>query len=388
MGLHPTQLDEDEQRAGLLPPGASAPDYVRCRNAVLSAWRADVSRRLPEAEAVAAAAPRDRPYALAAWRFLSASGYINFGVSPAQQAHVERAPDGAGSVVVVGAGVAGLAAAGQLRAAGYRVAVVEARERPGGRVWSERLEVGRGRWGGWGALHVVGQHCTERRRHGVVSEGSRLTCQPRTKPQLARLPACLQAQGACAVADIGGSVITGIDGNPVAVLAKQMRLHLANIRGGLRGCRLQRCAMSAVLRCAALGAGEQRRRPACVRASLSARLPLHAPPCAPSACRAEDTPLYFPDGSEAAKRLDQGVEQLFNGGWARAHLGGAARLAGGALRGGRRGPLPCARCRAVVRAHPHTQQHIPCAFVSAWQSCWRRRLSCGRCMSGPAGMPA
>ena len=142
VGLNPADLDEDERRAGLLPPGASAAAYVRCRNAVLCAWRADVSRRLSEAEAVAAAAPRDQPYALAAWRFLNAAGYINFGVSPALQAHVAAAPEGAGSVVVVGAGVAGLAAARQLRAAGYRVAVVEARDRPGGRVWTERLEVG------------------------------------------------------------------------------------------------------------------------------------------------------------------------------------------------------------------------------------------------------
>jgi monoamine oxidase len=42
-----------------------------------------------------------------------------------------------GSVVVVGAGVAGLAAARALADAGVRVAVVEGRERVGGRVWTE-----------------------------------------------------------------------------------------------------------------------------------------------------------------------------------------------------------------------------------------------------------
>lgn len=107
-------------------------------------WRRDVSRRLPEDEAVAevaATSPHDAPYALAAHRFLSALGFINFGVSPAEQRHLATAAEDAGSVLVVGAGCAGLAAARQLRAAGYRVAVVEARERPGGRVWSERLEV-------------------------------------------------------------------------------------------------------------------------------------------------------------------------------------------------------------------------------------------------------
>ena len=42
------------------------------------------------------------------------------------------------SVVVLGAGIAGLVAAYELRRAGYRVTVLEARERVGGRVWTVR----------------------------------------------------------------------------------------------------------------------------------------------------------------------------------------------------------------------------------------------------------
>lgn len=45
-------------------------------------------------------------------------------------------------VVVVGAGLAGLTAAGRLRAAGRRVVVLEARERIGGRVLDHRLPDG------------------------------------------------------------------------------------------------------------------------------------------------------------------------------------------------------------------------------------------------------
>lgn len=41
-------------------------------------------------------------------------------------------------VLVIGAGFAGLACADELAAAGYRVTVLEARERSGGRVWSLR----------------------------------------------------------------------------------------------------------------------------------------------------------------------------------------------------------------------------------------------------------
>ena len=50
---------------------------LKVRNRVLCLWRADVSRRLEEKEAVAAAAnPADASYALAAHRFLSALGCV------------------------------------------------------------------------------------------------------------------------------------------------------------------------------------------------------------------------------------------------------------------------------------------------------------------------
>lgn len=41
-------------------------------------------------------------------------------------------------VIVVGAGISGLAAARRLCAAGLRVLVVEGQERVGGRIWTER----------------------------------------------------------------------------------------------------------------------------------------------------------------------------------------------------------------------------------------------------------
>lgn len=48
------------------------------------------------------------------------------------------AVDGAHSIVILGGGPAGLCAAYEMRKAGYRVTVLEARQRPGGRVWSIR----------------------------------------------------------------------------------------------------------------------------------------------------------------------------------------------------------------------------------------------------------
>jgi monoamine oxidase len=66
--------------------------------------------------------------------------------TPASAAHFALAPQsGTGkSVVVLGAGIAGLVAAYELRKAGYDVTLLEARDRVGGRVWTirggERIE--------------------------------------------------------------------------------------------------------------------------------------------------------------------------------------------------------------------------------------------------------
>ncbi|MGB3625363.1 MAG: FAD-dependent oxidoreductase, partial [Henriciella sp.] len=54
-----------------------------------------------------------------------------------------QAPASLGSgrrVVILGAGIAGLVAAWELKKAGYAVTILEARSRPGGRVWSIRRD--------------------------------------------------------------------------------------------------------------------------------------------------------------------------------------------------------------------------------------------------------
>ena len=68
---------------------------------------------------------------------------------------------------------------------GHKVAVVEARERPGGRVHTLRLEPD----------------------------------DPSSAPA-----------GCCGMGELGGSVITGCDGNPLAVVARQLGAQLHNIR--------------------------------------------------------------------------------------------------------------------------------------------------------------
>ena len=121
---------------------------VQARNLVLYIWRTDVTQHLSllAAQQHALVPPRLRPYAELAWRFLDTRGYINFGVAPAILAHAqqklgEAAEAQRGTVAVIGAGLAGLGAAQQLRKLGHKVVVLEAQGRPGGRVHTVRLEV-------------------------------------------------------------------------------------------------------------------------------------------------------------------------------------------------------------------------------------------------------
>ena len=72
--------------------------------------------------------------------FLTMQG-LGLLAAPRAYAGPPRLPGGSGKgvrVAVLGAGIAGLVTAYELRKAGYDVSVLEARERPGGRVWSVR----------------------------------------------------------------------------------------------------------------------------------------------------------------------------------------------------------------------------------------------------------
>jgi len=62
------------------------------------------------------------------------------------------------SVIVVGAGLAGLAAADVLTRAGHRVVVCEARQRPGGRIETLRTPFADGQYAEAGALFIPGDH--------------------------------------------------------------------------------------------------------------------------------------------------------------------------------------------------------------------------------------
>ncbi|KAK6156339.1 hypothetical protein DH2020_010587 [Rehmannia glutinosa] len=112
-----------------------------------------------------------------AYGYLVSHGYINFGVAPGIKERIlvePRQPN----VIVVGAGLAGLAAARQLMTFGFKVTILEGRRRAGGRVYTKNL-VGDNRM---------------------------------------------------AAVDLGGSVLTGTLGNPLGILARQLSFALHKVR--------------------------------------------------------------------------------------------------------------------------------------------------------------
>ncbi|KAK1309590.1 hypothetical protein QJS10_CPA09g01423 [Acorus calamus] len=154
-------------------------DYIVVRNHILSRWRHNVKTWLSK-EDLRETLSRDHDRLISsAYDFLSLNGHINFGISAAIKNRLPPDPN-EGSVIVVGSGLAGLAAARQLLAFGFKVAVLEGRGRPGGRVYSK----------------------------GMSSEDGRVV----------------------AAVDLGGSVITGIHANPLGVLARQLSIPLHKIR--------------------------------------------------------------------------------------------------------------------------------------------------------------
>ncbi|TQD76686.1 hypothetical protein C1H46_037768 [Malus baccata] len=179
LGFPIDELLEEEKQAGVVTElgGKQQNDYIVVRNHILVRWRSNVRVWLSKGQIKETVSVDYEHLISSAYDFLLYNGYINFGVAPAFMANMpEEVTEG--SVIIVGAGLAGLAAARQLMQLGFKVAVLEGRNRPGGRVYTQKM----GKDGKFSAV------------------------------------------------DLGGSVITGIHANPLGVLARQLSIPLHKVR--------------------------------------------------------------------------------------------------------------------------------------------------------------
>ncbi|KAE8679103.1 Lysine-specific histone demethylase 1-like protein 2 [Hibiscus syriacus] len=179
LGFPIDALIEDEIKAGVVRElgGKEQNDYIVVRNYILSRWRSNVRIWLTKGHIKETVSNEYIHLLSAAYDFLLYNGYINFGVSPSFFSYLpEEATKG--YVIIVGAGLAGLAAARQLLSFGFKVVVIEGRNRPGGRVYTQQMG--------------------KKDKRAAV--------------------------------DLGGSVITGIHANPLGVLARQLSIPLHKVR--------------------------------------------------------------------------------------------------------------------------------------------------------------
>ncbi|XP_074604589.1 lysine-specific histone demethylase Su(var)3-3 [Brevipalpus obovatus] len=147
--------------------------FIYIRNRMLEMFLDNPKRELTREAALTGILPpynSDGPLINRIHAYLERHSLINFGIFQ----RIKKPEKKLGKVLIIGAGVAGLAAALQLHRFGMEVIVLEARDRVGGRV------------------------VTFRKNNFI--------------------------------ADLGSHVITGLGGNPLAVIAKQINMQLCRIK--------------------------------------------------------------------------------------------------------------------------------------------------------------
>ncbi|KAH9612623.1 hypothetical protein KSS87_012529 [Heliosperma pusillum] len=178
-GFPADSLTDEEIDAGVLPVvgGIEQVNYILIRNHLITKWRENVSSWVSK-EMLLDVVPKHCHWLLdTAYDFLVSHGYVNFGVASAIKDRFPVEPN-KGAVIIIGAGLAGLACARQLMRFGFKVTVLEGRKRAGGRVYTKKME----------------------------------------------------GSNKIAAADLGGSVLTGTLGNPLGILARQLSYSLHKVR--------------------------------------------------------------------------------------------------------------------------------------------------------------
>ena len=180
-GFPADSLTDEEIDAGVVPVigGIEQVNYILIRNHIIAKWRENVLNWVAKEMFIDSTPKHCHTLLDSAYNYLVSRGFINFGVAPVIKERIPAEPSKL-NVVIIGAGLAGLAAARQLMRFGFKVTVLEGRKRAGGRVYTKKMEGG----------------------------GNRLS----------------------AAADLGGSVLTGTLGNPLGIVARQLGSTLHKVR--------------------------------------------------------------------------------------------------------------------------------------------------------------
>lgn len=158
--------------------GPSSHAFIQIRNRILKLWFEEPKKQLTQEYSVQKMEPPyngDPALILRTFAFLERHGFINYGIYE-RITPIPSPPKGKQRprVIIIGAGVSGLAAARQLQSFGCEVVILEGRDRVGGRIVTYRK----------------GPY----------------------------------------VADLGAMVVTGLGGNPVTTLSFQMNMELHKIK--------------------------------------------------------------------------------------------------------------------------------------------------------------
>ncbi|KAJ8540285.1 hypothetical protein K7X08_030204 [Anisodus acutangulus] len=149
----------------------------KTRNHIIAKWRENVSNWVTIDIFVDVIPERFSGLLDSAYNCLVSYGYITFGVASPIKDRIPAEPS-KGRVIIIGAGLAGLAAARQRMSFGFKVTVLEGRKRASGRVYTKKME----------------------------------------------------GRNKVAAADLGGSVLTGTLGNPLGLLARELSYTLHKVR--------------------------------------------------------------------------------------------------------------------------------------------------------------